>query len=123
MAVDITLAPLATYPSGARAYGPAALPDSATRLTFKIARCTTATPTIWPSSAVTVLLVVEIFANGVWEEHLRLNAAGGIVSKFGVEAQYTAGGFDLPADTNRQIRGSVTIAGGSLRSTLIATVE
>lgn len=122
---SVQVLPLANYPNGTRVLGPIDFADDVTSVDFSIARCTTATPTIWPNVSTTLDVVPEVSVDGgvTWTEAGAFHSYGGIASgKGGVgEAAFTIGGGSLPAGTNRQYRVTVTIGGGPLRSS--ATVE
>lgn len=120
---SVGVLPLADYPAQTRNFGPVAIGDTVTSVDFSVARCTTATPTIWPSPSVTLTIALEIsINNGPFTSMGGFTAPGGIgLDKFGNEATVSRGGGGLPAGINRRIQGTIIIAGGTLRSS--ATVE
>ena len=109
--------PLKNYASGDNSFGPVSIADAATRFDFEVARCTTADPTIWPDPATILRVDVEQFTNGEWREVCGLEAGGGILpGKNGGEATESRCGAPFFEGTSRQIRGTVTITNGPLRS-------
>lgn len=122
---SVQVLPLANYPNQTRTLGPIDIADDVTSVDFSIARCTTATPTIWPNASTTLDVLPEVSIDGgvSWIEAGRFSTWGGIAAgKGGVgEAAFTIGGGSLPVGTNRQYRVTITIGGGPLRSS--ATVE
>jgi hypothetical protein len=127
MAETVVL-PLANYPNQTRNFGPITIADSVTVVDFKVQRCTTATPTIWPNASTTLSIMQEISLNGgvSWMPlGGNFSAGGGIqAGKGGVgELAYSQGGGYLPVGVNRQVRGTVVIAGGPLRTTASVVIN
>lgn len=119
-----TVIPLANYPTGTYNIPVSNVPSWATRLSFDMARCTTATPTIWPNESTTITINIELqIDGGEWRPFLGFTAKGGIASRNGVEAQRSGTGSGLPAGNNRKIRGTVSISNGPLRSEANVEVE
>jgi hypothetical protein len=120
---DVTVLPLSNY-NGTRSFGPVAIPDAVHSLVFRVARCTSATPTIWPNEATVLACDIEIFNNGEWRGWAGMRSEGGIASgRFGGEAAETTIGGVLPEGTGRQLRGTVTITSGPLRSTMVISIN
>lgn len=120
---SVQVLPLANYSNGTRNFGPIAIDDAVTSIDFSIARCTTATPTIWPNVSTTLEIIPEVSLDGgsTWIECGRSLSTGGISTFKGNEVTHTITGGSIPAGANRQYRLTTTIAGGPLRSS--ATVE
>ncbi len=120
---DLAAIPLGNYAAGSYNFGPIDIADSVTRCDFKVARCTTADPTIWPLATVALSVQLEVSVDGgAWVGQGGFSAVGGIANtKVGAEATHSIGGGNFPAGVNRRVRGSVTITGGTLRSS--ATVQ
>jgi hypothetical protein len=118
MATERTIAlPLANYPSGTHVLTERALPDWATAFAFEVARCTAASPSIWPNDAATLDLSFEVEVGGVWSYGGGVSARGGIVvNPERGELALCRIDCSLPAGSGRKIRGSVTIANGPLHS-------
>lgn len=113
-----TAFPLTNYAEGTYTLPSSVVPSAARAVSFSIARCTSATPTIWPSASVkiSVSLEVSIDNGATWRFLSGYTAEGGIVGKNGVEAPKSSFYVDLPSGVNRRLRGSLTITGGTLRS-------
>ena len=126
MATTVVM-PLADYPEQSRVLGPAAVPTGITQVMFSVQRNTPADVTIWPSAAVTISLVVEVSydAGSTWRPLMNFVASGGqVIDKdTGVAAPVSAGvcTLDQPGLSGRQVRGTLTIAGGTLRSSASVT--
>lgn len=91
-------------------------------LVARLARQTTATPTLW-AAGVSVLLDLDVSSDGgsSWRNLGGFGADGGItINKLGQEATESAFSATMPARTNR-MKATVTITGGRLVSSL--TVE
>lgn len=117
--VKTTVIPLADYPTGVHEFGPATVSNKAVRLGFSVARCTTATPDIWPNEATTIFVELEgSLDNGAtWAEWGSWGAKGGIhVRKDGTELPESWMMGPLIAGNNRRLRIRVTITNGPLRS-------
>lgn len=120
---DVVL-PLANYPNGTRTVTARVIGDDATKLKLEIQRCTSAAPSIWPNASTQLQVDLEVSYDGgsTWLAAGGFGAAGGVhVSRGGTELPITFGRFGVPAGTNRQLRATVTISGGPLRSS--ATLE
>lgn len=121
-----TVLPLADYPNGTQSFGPVAVADGVTVINLSLTRHTTATPTIWPNASTTLNLSSEISTDGgtTWRSFAGFGSNGGTAfNDDGTESAASSITLSLPAATNRQIRGTVTIAGGPLRSSGIITVS
>lgn len=122
---SVQVLPLANYPNGTHGpFGPIDLADDVTSSDFSIARCTTATPTIWPNVTTTIQVLPEVSIDGgvTWQGAGGFSSAGGIAfAHNGSEQPFAKGGGNLPIATGRKFRVTAIIAGGPLRSS--ATVE
>jgi len=118
--------PLATYAAGTYNVGPVSLADNVTRIQFDVARCTTADPTIWPVVTDTVEFSFQFSTNGggSWQQWFDGSSGGGIASnpKTGELATMQVAG-ELPAGTNRQAKGQVTVTSATgIRTKVDVTV-
>jgi hypothetical protein len=114
---DISL-PLANYPSGTLLIPARPIPDSARELYFEFARCTNADLTIWPNAATRLQMDFEGSTDGVnWTPAGGFGSTGGILTRLnGTQIALTTVRVPLPALTGRQIRATVTITNGPLRT-------
>jgi len=122
---SVQVLPLGNYANGTRTLGPLDVADDVTSVDISIARCTTATPTIWPNASTVLTITPEVSVDGgaTWIEAGKSVSAGGIAisGRTGQEVAVSRSGGSLPAGVNRKYRVTVVIAGGPLRSS--ATVE
>ena len=110
-------------PAGSRDFGPATIPDGLTKVTLRMARRTTATPTLW-AVGVTVDLKSWCSLDGgvTWLQWLGFGAPGGIlIKRDGTDTVESWVSSALPAGTSRRIKLTATVTGGTLVSQL--TVE
>jgi hypothetical protein len=126
---ETTVLPLKNYQNGVYDFGPVDVPDAVTRVEYKIARCTTATPTIWPNATTTLTINMEYSLDGGatwWGVGGGVDGAtGGIqMDKYGTsERTYEMGFGTIPSGAGRLIRGRVIIAGGPLRTSVGVVVN
>jgi hypothetical protein len=109
--------------AGTRNFGPVTIPDGLTRITLRLARMTTATPTLW-SAGVDVKLDswCSIDGGATWLQWLGFGSTGGIYVKGnGTEATESSATANLPEGTSRLMRLTATVTGGRFVSQL--TVE
>jgi hypothetical protein len=122
---SVQVLPLGNYANGVHGpFGPIDIADDVISVDISIARCTTATPTIWPNASTIVDVLPEISVDGgtTWSEAGRATSNGGIsFGKGGVEVANMLAGGSLPQTTARKYRVTVTISGGPLRSS--ASIE
>ena len=112
--------PLANYPVGIRTFGPRAIPDDATEIYFEFARCTDATPTIWAQDNRRIKYDQEVSYDGgvTWRYSGGFGCHGGIhVRRDGTQASLSTIRVRLRPGTGRQLRITITISGGSIRTT------
>lgn len=105
--------PLQIYPAGTHLIPASNLNNNVAAYLLEIARCTTATPTIWPDPASTIEINIEVsFDNGVtWVGGGGFSAYGGIyVRRDGTEGTTSSARFDIPSGTRRKIRASITLS-------------
>lgn len=110
---------------GTRDFGPVTIPDGLTRVTLRLARKTTAAPTLW-ATGVAIQLDSECSVDGgvTWVQWLGFGASGGIYVKGdGSEATESNVASALPSGTNRTMKLSLTVTGGTLSSLLTVEVE
>ena len=117
--------PLADYAAGTYQLTSTAIPNNVIALGFSIARCTTATPTVWPSPSVLLNVSLQVsFDNGVtWNPWGGYTAGGGIINNRG-QGELAAGSISqsIPPGTARRLRGTATVTGGTLRSAVDVTL-
>jgi hypothetical protein len=116
MATVLTI-PLNDY-TGTLAIPQFNIADGAIGYTIYLARCTTATPTLWPNVSTTIEVSIEISFDGgtVWGGGGSFTESGGIRSFKGSELANSAGFFGIQAGTNRKGRGAVVITNGPMRT-------
>lgn len=111
---------LANYPAGSRTFGPVDIPSRIDAVELRVARCTTATPTIWPSAAVKLALIAEGNFAGTWETLGGLEAKGGIAAYRGEERTESVLMAKWRADRDpTELRLRATVTGGTLRTSLL----
>ena len=123
-----------TMQPGTRNWGPVTIPDGMTHIdpdglevqasvTLRLARMTTATPTLWGAGVAIKLDSWCSLDGGVtWLQWLGFGATGGIYTKGnGTEAAESSVTSELPPGTARQMKLTATVTGGRLVSQL--TVE
>lgn len=123
---DVSVLPLANYPDGTQTFGLASIADNITQIILKFARCTTATPTIWPNETTILVFKSEISIDGGnrWDGISGFTAQGGIAfDRFGAELPFTLSLLIPPAGINRQIRGSLVVTGGPLRTQVFVSAS
>jgi len=110
--------PLANYQNGIRQVPERSLPDSASELYFEFARCTSATPSIWPNETTRLQMDFEGSTDGItWFPAGGFSSIGGIITRFnGVEVPLTTIRLPLPKLAGRLIRATIQITGGPLRT-------
>lgn len=115
-----------SVPVGSQNFGPANVPDSSNVITFRLARCTTATPSFWPSAGVTVQaqMYVSLDGGNTWVDSAGFGSSGGIhVNRLGIEVPESTVRCPLPPGTGRRVKATVTVAGETLVSQLTVEVE
>lgn len=99
----------------------------ATLIKVDIARCTTATPNVWPDRDRSIAFSFDLsLDDGVtWFLLFSGESWGGIDvhSKTGEEIPYTNFVMPLPTAQKRKIRGTVEVKGGSIRTSVIVDVQ
>ena len=109
--------PQASYPTGSHAFGPWAVPSGLTGCQLLIARCTTGTPTIWPSATQQISFLMDCSFDGgaSWYNGLfGWTDVGGIkLDNDSAEQAVAPVRFHhTPAPTH--VRGTLTITGGPI---------
>lgn len=113
-----------TLATGSRTFGPALIPNGLTGITLRIARCTTATPLIWPLEATRLTADLEVSTDGgqTYRHVCGITTGGGIAQgKQGEVVENVLTCLPLPAGSDRRVRVRTTVESGPLVSTL--TVE
>ena len=109
-----------SIPNGTFQIPPTSLPASTTSLALSLARCTDATPTLWPNTGTTIDVLLQFSADGgaTWPIGGTLSDAGGIGVFKGqqISASFSSWSF---SDQNgpvvlTNVRGSIQVAGGPL---------
>ena len=113
-----TVIPLADYPDGTYQIPESVISNSAVAIDFKLQRCTTATPDIWPNTETTLSVDLEIsLGPNNWQPYVKVEGvAGGILIFKGSELSEFSCGGTLPMDNNRRLRGTIVVSGGPLRT-------
>jgi len=124
----VQLLPLGNYANGQQDFGPIDVADDVTEILFGIQRCTTATPTVWPSSSTTVEIIPQVSTDGgaTYVEAGRTMNAGGIQTFKGTELAFSQSGGSLPPPANgitRKYKVSTIVAGGPIRTSLKVDVN
>lgn len=119
---------LAEYPSGQSELPSTALPDWANALGIEILRCTSADTSIWPNASTIITLHVELSQDsGVTWPYLLFegSVAGGIEihNKTGLEVESLRFDAQLPAGTNRRVRGYMDITNGPCKTTMFISLD
>jgi hypothetical protein len=105
------------FPNGTRSIPAQAIADDITHIGLSLARCTTAEPSLWPNASTTVVASMEALIDGQWRLVSTISSYGGIdVIEDGIESPETMMLFSIPPGSGREIRGTVVIAGGPLRT-------
>lgn len=118
--------PERVYRAGSRGFGPVPLPDGVTRLTARVARCTAATPTVWPDASSTLSIELEASFDGgqTWVSGGAFSAMGGIhVRHDGTQAAESSATWEYPQASGRMLRGQVVVTGANARTTVIVEIE
>jgi hypothetical protein len=118
--------PVANYAAGVLNLPDTAIPAFPTQIAIRIGRCTSASPTIWPSQAVSLDFRLELFDGERWMPWQSGVFFGGIsTNKFGQEIaeDYIVGGLEGVGLSTRRMRGTVTISGGTLRTYVDVTLS
>jgi hypothetical protein len=119
----ITVVPLATYPANTYVIGEISISDAVVKLRASIARCTDADLTIWPLNTVSFTAIFDYFDGTTWTDNVYFfSDVGGIKLKGAFQYPTSYAEWGLPIETNRKLRGSVTITGGLLRSSVTIDV-
>lgn len=112
--------PLASYADGTTPFDAVAVPDEAVSVRLQLRRCTAAASDIWPDAETFGRLDTELNVNGGDFETLQngnVEGWGAIQqNKFGQDITHMWFDVPLPEGTNRQMRGSIFVADGPLRS-------
>jgi hypothetical protein len=106
-----------TVQTGTQTFSGAVSSATLTTLTLRLARCTTATPTLWCDAATTVSVQIGVSYDGgsSWADSCGFTAVGGIhIKRDGSEATESAVQCRFAAAAGRQIRGEITVASGPL---------
>ena len=122
---EVQVLPLATYPAGTYPIPATAIADDVTQLGFKVQRCTSAFPTVWPNAADRISYNLQLSYDGgaTFSDWFTGEDGGDIThSKSGAEIGWMdVGPGDILPGSNRQVRGSVTLS-ANIRTSATATV-
>jgi hypothetical protein len=110
-------------PVGSRDFGPVTIPDGLAQVTLRLARMTTATPTLWAAGvSVDLKSWCSLDGGATWLQWLGFGSSGGIhVKRDSTEALESTVTSMLPTGANRRMKLTATVTGGTLVSQL--TVE
>jgi hypothetical protein len=107
---------------GVRNYGPVAVPDGLSgEVTMVLARKTTATPTYWDAGVdISLMSWTSLDGGATWQTWLGFASTGGLIisTRDGSEAAESSASRVIPAGTGRQLKLTLTVTGGRLRSAL-----
>jgi len=107
---------------GVRNYGPVVVPDGLSgEVTMVLARKTTATPTYWDAGVgINLMSWISIDGGATWATWLGFTNTGGIIisARDGSEAAESGVSRVLPDGVGRQLKLTLTVTGGRLRSAL-----
>lgn len=109
-----------TLSTGTSLLGPFPVQDAVSEIQASLARCTSATPTVWPNTSTTIAITVECSVdNGIsFGVVASATAQGGIHTQLnGVQAAATTVKAPLPTGSKRQVRCLYTVANGPLVTT------
>lgn len=112
-----------TMQPGTRNWGPVAVPDGLTKVTLRLARQTTATPTFWEAGVrVQIDSWCSVDGGVTWLQWIGAGGPGGIfLLPNGTELAESWCSADLPAGINRQMKVMIAVTGARLITEL--TVE
>lgn len=113
-----------SIPVGSQTLGPFNVADNLSQFTLRIARCTTASPAIWPSPSTGVSLLCECSLDGgtMYQFIGGITSEGGIVAaRGGGESFETVFGTKLPPGANRKVRATLVVSGSTLNTNV--TIE
>jgi len=117
--------PLANYPTGTTPFGPIALTQGLNGCEIRIARCTTATPTIWPSAAQRITISLDVSYDGGATYQINqfgFSQVGGIiVSRASGEVPEDVVTFNVSPQVPTHVKGFVQIENGPIRTSLTLT--
>jgi len=107
---------------GVRNYGPVVVPDGLSgEVTMVLARKTTATPTYWDAGVdISLMSWTSLDGGATWQTWLGFASTGGLIisTRDGSEAAESSASRVIPAGTGRQLKLTLTVTGGRLRSAL-----
>ena len=109
------------FPVGVRNFGPVAIPDGLSEVTIILARKTTATPTYWDAGVdISLMSWTSLDGGATWQTWLGFASTGGLIisTRDGSEAAESSASRVIPAGTGRQLKLTLTVTGGRLRSAL-----
>lgn len=108
------------YANGTIPFGPIVLPQGINGCELRIARCTTATPTLWPNALQRVTIALDCSYDGGATYQIGqfgFSQVGGIfMNKAGGEVSEDVVRFRCTPQIATHVRGLVTIAGGPIRT-------
>lgn len=115
---SVEVLPLDDYPDGITPFGPVDIPNDASVADVGVQRCTTGTPTIWPLETTVAIVALEYrVGTGEWTGGPSSTSTGGIAhGKHGAEVPVMLMGGGVPEGEDRQIRGSLAVSGGPMRT-------
>lgn len=124
---NVVVLPLNDYANGTRSFGPIDIATDVTSILFNVQRCTTATPTVWPSSSTKLTITPEVSTDGgvSWIEAGRTTNEGGIQTFKGSELTFSRSGGGLPAEVGgvtRKYRVTTDVTGGPIRTSMSVDV-
>jgi len=107
-------------PTGVVPFGPITVASGLTGFLMTVARCTSATPTIWSNAASQIVLTLDCSYNGgtIYQVgQFRWSSRGGIeLDKFGVEKSSWVVRARVEPNQPTHIRGTFEIVNGPIRT-------
>lgn len=114
MSVSVELFPVAEYAGGIYTVPSTAVADAVERVEVSVRRCTSADPTIWPSTSASITFDFQYSLDGgnTWFQWFNASDVGGLVvsNKTGLEIPAMYFNQSLPAGTGRRVRGTITLS-------------
>ena len=116
--------PLQNYSPGVTSFGPVAVPQGLHGFVLTVARCTTATPTIWPNTTQKIALSLDCsYDGGVTYQLTQFfwDAVGGIQVGRGVEIPTWIVTCSVDPIQPTHLRGAFTVSGSAIRTSVTVT--
>lgn len=124
---NVVVLPLNNYANGTRSFGPIDIASDVTSILFNVQRCTSATPTVWPSSSTKLTITPEVSTDGgvTYVEAGKTTNEGGIQTFKGSELAFSQSGGYLPAEVGgvtRKYKVTTNVEDGPIRTSMSVDV-